>query len=305
MNRVRSAALSAFALAASVCIAQHASAPQPAAMTQPAPHAALPRTRDLGKGVWIGGQPEGDAGFAELRRMGVRTVISVDGAPPDVETARRFGLRYVHLPIRYSAIEPRRQAELARAISTLPAPVYVHCHLGKHRGPAAAATALASLGRISAAEAEAILVAAGTSPKYAGLYATVRSARRLSDAELGAIDAAFPEIEQLSGMRAGMSRLDQLTTDLEHLRSSGWKSDAEHADLVPDRALRTTIELLSELRRHATEQPPEFLAELSGSADDLRAVGAALEPTLNLATANRAFDRFHARCTSCHDRFRE
>lgn len=303
MNRVRSA-VALTLLAASVCIAQNIPL-APDAATQPALHVALPRTRDLGGGVWIGGQPDGDAGFAELRRMGMRTVISVDGAPPDVERARRFGLRYVHLPIRYSAIDEKRQAELARAVSALPGPCYVHCHLGKHRGPAAAATALASLGRITTAEAEAILVAAGTSPKYAGLYSTVRNARRLSDAELSAIDAAFPEIERLSGMRAGMSRLDQLTSDLEHLRAAGWKADAEHADLVPARSLQGTIALLSELRLHATDRQPEFLAELASSADDLRAVQAALEPKPDLVAANRAFDRYHARCTSCHDRFRE
>src|SRR5215203_3182916 len=53
----------------------------------------------LTEGLYSGGQPEGEAGFAALKRLGVRTIISVDGARPDVETARRFGMRYVHLPV--------------------------------------------------------------------------------------------------------------------------------------------------------------------------------------------------------------
>src|SRR5262249_10275117 len=94
-----------------------------------------------------GGQPEGEMGFETLKRLGVKTVISVDGSQPDVEAARRNGLRYVHLPVGYDGI-PRDQAILlVAAIRDLPGPVFVHCHHGKHRGPAAAAVcALATEG---------------------------------------------------------------------------------------------------------------------------------------------------------------
>src|SRR5437764_11542837 len=56
-----------------------------------------------------GSSPEGDAGFASLKKLGVRTVLSVDGAAPDLERARRHGLRYVHLPIGYDSV-PEEQA---------------------------------------------------------------------------------------------------------------------------------------------------------------------------------------------------
>ena len=51
-----------------------------------------------------GSGPEGDEGFASLQQLGVKTVLSVDGARPDVARARRFGLRYVHLPIGYDGV---------------------------------------------------------------------------------------------------------------------------------------------------------------------------------------------------------
>ncbi|MBU6208995.1 MAG: hypothetical protein KGR22_03710, partial [Planctomycetes bacterium] len=47
--------------------------------------------------VWSGSVPEGDAGFDSLTSLGVRTIISVDGALPDLERARARGMRYVHL----------------------------------------------------------------------------------------------------------------------------------------------------------------------------------------------------------------
>src|SRR6185369_1160846 len=44
--------------------------------------------------VLSGAQPEGEAAFRELADLGVKTVISVDGARPDVASAHKFGLRY-------------------------------------------------------------------------------------------------------------------------------------------------------------------------------------------------------------------
>src|SRR5688500_19183961 len=51
--------------------------------------------------VLSGAQPEDAKAFETLARLGVKTIISVDGAAPDVETARKYGIRYVHLPIKY------------------------------------------------------------------------------------------------------------------------------------------------------------------------------------------------------------
>src|SRR5262245_3191207 len=88
-----------------------------------------------------GGAPDGDQGFASLQKMGVKTVISVDGARPDVERARKFGLRYVHLPIGYDGVPTEQGLKIARAVRDLPGLVFLHCHHGKHRSPAAAVVA--------------------------------------------------------------------------------------------------------------------------------------------------------------------
>ena len=72
----------------------------------------LPNAYRLHAKVISGGQPEGDAAFKELRDLGVRTIISVDGATPDVATANKYGLRYVHLPHGYDDISTTRAKEL-------------------------------------------------------------------------------------------------------------------------------------------------------------------------------------------------
>ncbi|HEX6813982.1 MAG TPA: hypothetical protein VF384_20330 [Planctomycetota bacterium] len=83
-----------------------------------------------------GGQPEGAEGLETLAAMGIKTIISVDGAKPDVEGARRLGMRYVHLPISYDTVTPERQAQLAQAVSSCEGPIYMRCHHGKHRSAA-------------------------------------------------------------------------------------------------------------------------------------------------------------------------
>ena len=59
------------------------------------------RFRQISRGVFSGAQPLHADHFASLRALGIDTLVSVDGAVPDVETARRFGLRYIHIPIGY------------------------------------------------------------------------------------------------------------------------------------------------------------------------------------------------------------
>src|SRR5205823_5218238 len=154
--------------------------------------------------------PEGAAGFRSLRELGVKTVISVDGMTPEVELARREGLRYVHLPIGYDGV-PREQAlRIARAVRDLPGPVYLHCHHGKHRGPAAAAAAALCLdGAMTPEQAVAFLRQAGTDPHYAGLYETVESLRRPTADEWERVPAEFPESAKVSALAEFMVAIDQ------------------------------------------------------------------------------------------------
>src|SRR5262245_28510235 len=183
-------------LAASLALAGCWRQPPPADDPQPIPRElpGLHNVLRVNDKLLSGGSPDGDAGFASLKELGVRTVISVDGARPDVERARKYGLRYVHLPIGYDGV-PREQAlRIARAIRDLPGLVYLHCHHGHHRAPAAAAVANLCLDeRCSATDAVAFLKEAGTSPKYKGLYASAEDFRRPTPGELDAVADDFPE----------------------------------------------------------------------------------------------------------------
>ena len=131
----------------------------------------------LSASIVSGGEPLEDASFDHLAKWGVRTIISVDGKAPDVEAAEARGMRYVHIPLRYSGMTELQIAQVAKTFRELEPPFYVHCFHGVHRGPAAAA--LGRVVRDGASREQAMAEMrqwSRTAAKYEALYATIASA---------------------------------------------------------------------------------------------------------------------------------
>src|SRR5262245_61905634 len=124
-----------------------------------------------------GGQPEGAEGLETLAAMGIKTIVSVDGATPDVEGAKKLGMRYVHLPISYDTVTPERQQQLAQVVANCEGPIYMHCHHGKHRSAGALACALVVAGKTTPEQAQERMAVSGTAKDYTGLWAAVRGAK--------------------------------------------------------------------------------------------------------------------------------
>lgn len=83
-----------------------------------------------------GAQP-GPEGFAELKRLGVKTVIDLrkDSKREAPEWARAAGVRYINLPL--VASRPATEAETEQFLRLVNDPenwpVFVHCKGGRHR----------------------------------------------------------------------------------------------------------------------------------------------------------------------------
>lgn len=169
-----------------------------------------------------GGLPEGDAAFAELKTLGVRTIVSVDGAEPDIATATRYGLKYVHLPHGYDGIPEARVRELAKAVRELDGPIYLHCHLGRHRSPAAASAACVTAGLLSSKEALDVLKIAGTNPKYRGLFQSVTDARPVPADELERLEVVFRERVEGTPLVKSMVALESTYDRLKAASLNGW-----------------------------------------------------------------------------------
>ncbi|GIK16137.1 MAG: hypothetical protein BroJett003_11010 [Planctomycetota bacterium] len=257
--------------------------------------------------VISGSLPEGVEGFESLRKMGVKTVISVDGAPPDVEGAKREGMRYVHLPIGYNGISKARKLELARALRDLPGPIYVHCHHGRHRSPAAAAAATVALGEITPQEGERILKTAGTSPDYRGLYACVREARPASAQELAAASGEFPEIAKTPSFVQAMVETQHAYDHLVEVRDAGWSVPPEHPDLVPlaeagrlENLLRAMID-----DPESKKYPAEFENLMRRSQLAAQELEDALASSAPAADLSAKLKQVNTSCKECHVAYRD
>jgi len=284
---------------------------QPSAVTNPLriDAAGLPNAFRLSERIYSGASPEGDAGFAALQQLGVRTIISVDGANPDVDAAHRHGLRYVHLPVGYDGIPRERALQLARAVRDLPGPVYVHCHHGKHRGPTAAAAIMLCLEESFTADAaEAWLKQAGTDPHYKGLIGLPRTLQRPAPEELDNVSADFPEVAPVGPLAERMVQIDERWGHLQALRDAGWQVPAGHADLdAPHEALQL-VEQFREVARleNLKQRPPEFRALLDEATTRAEAFERCLrQPTLDGDAVEAAFRASASTCARCHERFRD
>lgn len=263
--------------------------------------------------LYSGGEPRGAEAFAALKALGVRTVLSVDGATPDLESARQHGIRYVHLPIGYDGV-PREQAiRIIRAVQTLPGPVFVHCHHGKHRGPAA--VAVCGLANEGWTEAQAVswLKQAGTAPEYRGLYRAAEGFAPPTPAELDGAGVEFPERAEVPAFVETMVRVDGHWDRLKAAREAGYRAPADHPDVDPPHEALQLTEQFREAARldEVKAKGDEFLRQLATAGRDAEALGRALRAYAETPgdgtrrAAEAAFTAVSRGCTNCHARHRD
>lgn len=261
--------------------------------------------------LYCGGTPQGDDGFSSLAKLGVRTVISVDGATPDAELARKFGLRYVHLPIGYDGLSRQQTVRIARAARELPSPIYLHCHHGRHRGPAAAAIALlATDPQACTNDALHLLKLAGTDSRYAGLFDSVRGFTPLTERERAAPLLPWRESVEADGIRQAMVAIDQTWDHLGRARAAGWKQPPDRPGLDPAHEALQLVEHVRELRRlpEVAAYPDRFrhgLSEKEANAEELERLLRAPLPARDVARLEVVYQRVADQCTHCHSRYRD
>jgi protein tyrosine phosphatase (PTP) superfamily phosphohydrolase (DUF442 family) len=257
-------------------------------------------------GVLGGGQPEGRQGLETLAAMGIRTIISVDGATPDVAEAQALGMRYVHLPISYDTVMPERQRELARALHSCDGPIYLHCHHGKHRSGAALGTALVLCGKLTPEQARARMKVSGTAKEYTGLWQVVAAAEPLPVAALRADPASFPSVAKVSGMVATMAEIDLVFDLVKQAHQAGWQAPTDHPDLVPKRETRRMQVLFAQLRRDpdSVKHPEAYQTLLGRAIAASEALDAAVQAD-DHAQADALLETLGKGCKECHKSYRD
>ncbi len=265
---------------------------------------ALPNAHRVTDKVTSGGQPDGEAGFAALQKLGIKTIVSVDGAAPEVAMAHKYGMTYVHLPIGYEGVTTEQGHDIAKALADEPGPIYIHCHHGKHRSAAAVAVACVENGTLPADEAEDVLNTFGTGPNFKGLWAAAREARPLTPAELQDIKVKYVESAQLEELPGHMVSIDQHWDKVKAAQKAGWVGlsiDTPHEVLQVQEHLHEVGRL-----RSIAARPEDFRKWLEASD----ATALKLQEVLNASTIDKAkaddlFQQVTASCNSCHAAYRD
>jgi hypothetical protein len=236
------------------------------------------------------------------------TIISVDGAKPDAEMAKKYGMRYVHLPITYSGVKDSEGRSIAKAISELPGPIYLHCHHGKHRSAAAVAVACVMNGSLKPAQADSVLQTFGTGENYKGLWRDARSAKPLALQEMEALKVEYVEAAKIPALAERMVEVDHVWDEMKALQKNGWKPLADKPKLD---AAHEALQLQEHLRESgrgpdAGGRPPEFHKLLTDGDVGAGELHKALSATpVDVAAAEAAFKRVAATCTGCHKAYRD
>lgn len=267
-------------------------------------------------GFVSGSVPEGDAGFDTLAAWGVKTIISVDGAAPDVARAEARGMRYIHLPIGYNGFDDARKRELVRATRDAmgDGPVHIHCHHGKHRSAGAAAAIAASLGWATPEAGVERMKVSGTAPNYKGLYACAQGAAPLTEGEIDSVAPKFPSVARPSDFVRAMVEIDEALEHLKEIEAAGWAAPPDHPDLVPAAEAGRLADLLRLMTddERTKREPAGFAALMlenqrrASALEELLADRPAPDAAKARAAALSAqFKLVAASCKDCHAKHRD
>ena len=256
--------------------------------------------------IYSGSQPEGDEAFAAIAKLGVKTIVSVDGSLPDVDAARKHGLRYVHLPYGYDGIPTNRVVELSKLANEDVGPFFVHCHHGLHRGPAAVAVMCEATAGWTTNQAIAWLKQAGTAADYAGLYRSAMEFRPPEAAALARI-IDLPEVAKTSSLVEAMVAIDEEFDRLKAAQKAGWSKIPNQPDLTPAHTATILWEHFRELARtdDTAKRPEDYRARLAAAESSAEQFRTLLRDLKSGAAARDAgLQSVGKSCMACHKQYR-
>jgi protein tyrosine phosphatase (PTP) superfamily phosphohydrolase (DUF442 family) len=251
--------------------------------------------------LYSGSSPVDETPFDELARLGVKAIISVDGSKPKVELARKHGMRYIHLPVGYDGLPKQRIAELIKAAETAKGAVYIHCHHGKHRGPAAVAAVCQGLRGWTPETATTWLKQAGTSNDYAGLYRDIREFQKPDAKTLASIPDQLPEIAPTPTLVDAMVTIDDHNDRLKSAQAVEWREIPGEPDLTPVQSATLLWESFRELTRDpsTSEHGKDYATKLGAAEKTAEKLMQALKQGAK-AERDAAFKAVMQDCATCH-----
>ncbi|MEZ6094605.1 MAG: hypothetical protein R3C03_10270 [Pirellulaceae bacterium] len=201
---------------------------------------------------------------------------------------------------------------MAKAVLELDGPIYVHCHHGKHRSPAAAAVACITSGLITRSQVQAVLETAGTNPHYLGLFESVANARPQLASTLHEMDVTFAETAEIPPLAEAMVALEHRLENLNALKRNSWNAPERHPDLNAAHEALLLQEIFTEMLRaeFVQSRPGEFQAAMKSAELFAAELHSSLaEPSFpnesNLGVADKILESVVQSCGDCHQTYRD
>lgn len=262
--------------------------------------------RRVSESVFCGAHPTSEDAFAALSKKNIKTIVSVDGTEPHLLAAKKHGIRYVHIPIGYGQIDKKSLGMIARLASEAEKPMYVHCHLGKHRGPAVAAIASLELAEIDHQEAIGFLGKAGTNKKYVGLWDSVKTHQRPAPKK------SWPQLIEVSKVDPFVSAMSKMIGPIEQLRATNkanWKPSKElrNSEFRNFKPQHLAVLINQNFREAVRANPKKDDKVLSSYLAESASISVELEKSLSDKDHKQASIQLNSllmQCSRCHEEYR-
>jgi hypothetical protein len=245
------------------------------------------------------------AALEDLRNLGVRTVISIDQAPPDVFLVAGKGLESIHSPIRFGQPDPGELMTVLSAMAATTGPYYFHGGGNDSRGLWVGAMATAWNERRAGTRAVRLLHAMDFPADLSAYWlAAVDDAFDLGQDRVRAIPADFHARRQPAPARVWMHQALRSFVVLREAEEAGWVSAPSHGRTTPDfeaEALADTLERWVALQG---SEHPGWVPGIEAAAARARALAGALRERDPAAVAD-AWSGLRSACMECHNAHRE
>ncbi len=252
-----------------------------------------------------GSKPEGELGMDSLMKLNVDTIICVDGVAPDVKGARNYGIKTIHIPLKYNAPTKTQILDLTTAFTMNHArgKVYIHCHHGKHRSAAAAALVSIALGFATPQEMKERMEVSETSIHYEGLWKAVEKQEVINVFDILENKKPFPSMVKPQGMTAQMVAIEEAMERLLLVKQSGWVVPASHPDLAPasDAGLITETFRVMQLNPETHNFATDFTTQVINAVHQASGLEEALMiESIDPKSLDQYLHRVEQSCINCH-----
>lgn len=253
--------------------------------------------------VYSGGEPN-QAGLEYLKSIGITLLLSVDGLSPDRAAAEKLGLKYVHVPMGYDGIHSAEMQDFVTLMAHYRGKIFVHCHHGKHRGPAAVAACLVISKEMTKDQATQFMHGAGTSKDYIGLWKSIEEldATQYEPQDFSKLLLAKPD----KSLAQWMAELDRAWEIIQFEQKNPQASlSAEQLTLI--------AEAFRESSRLAKKAPENEYGDQAGREYVVHGLEESAKETQTILELSQAQAHEKARdfikslakkCTECHAQYR-